>query len=47
MKSDYVKVLFRRCQAYEKLDKFDEALQDAKKIHEICPNYPQINHIIK
>lgn len=34
---DYPKVLLRRCQALEKLDKIDEALADAKKAFELDP----------
>lgn len=36
-KPDVPKVLSRRCQALEKLDRLDEALQDAKKILELEP----------
>lgn len=36
-KPDYPKVLLRRSQAYEKLDKIDEALADAKKAFELDP----------
>lgn len=46
LKQDYVKVLIRRMQAYEKLDKLEECLHDAKSIKEIAPTYPQINLII-
>jgi tetratricopeptide (TPR) repeat protein len=42
-KVDYVKVLMRRSQAYEKLDKIDEALADAKKVYELEPqSYPKL-----
>ena len=39
---EYVKVLMRRSQLYEKVEKWDEALSDAKKIQEVEPNYPKI-----
>lgn len=41
-KVDHPKILMRRSQAYEKLDKMDEALADAKKVYEIDPSYPKI-----
>lgn len=41
-KPDYVKVLIRRMQSYEKLDKLEEALSDAKKIQELDPSTPKI-----
>jgi tetratricopeptide (TPR) repeat protein len=46
LKEDYVKVLARRMQSYEKLDKAEEALTDAKKIQELEPSYPKINNTI-
>eukprot|EP00301_Raphidiophrys_heterophryoidea_P006397 c12582_g3_i1.p1 GENE.c12582_g3_i1~~c12582_g3_i1.p1 ORF type:complete len:242 (+),score=76.39 c12582_g3_i1:394-1119(+) len=33
----YIKVLYRRCDAYERLDRLAEALADAKKIVELDP----------
>ncbi|ETW07294.1 hypothetical protein H310_01849 [Aphanomyces invadans] len=36
----YVKALMRRSQAYEKMDKMDEALQDVKTVLEIDPTVP-------
>eukprot|EP00981_Chlorochromonas_danica_P010898 scaffold3532_cov182-Ochromonas_danica.AAC.1 len=42
LKADYVKVLARRMQAYEKLNKIEEALADGKKIQELDPSYPKI-----
>jgi len=45
-KPDYVKVLMRRCQLYEKLDKLDEAIADAKRIKELDPLYPKISNLI-
>lgn len=45
-KADYVKVLLRRMQAYEKLDKLDEALADAKKIQELDPSTPKISSTV-
>ena len=44
---DYVKVIMRRCQAYEKTGKIEEALADAKKVQELDPSYPKINDIVK
>jgi tetratricopeptide (TPR) repeat protein len=44
---EYVKVLIRRSQAYEKLEKLDEALADAKKIQEIDTQYPKISSLVK
>eukprot|EP01041_Mallomonas_annulata_P008536 gene8536-17606_t len=37
----YSKVLMRRCQAYELLDKLEEAVNDAKRLVEIDPAYPK------
>eukprot|EP01038_Epipyxis_sp_PR26KG_P006536 gene6536-8980_t len=45
LKGDYIKVIFRRMQAYEKLDKIEEALNDAKKINELDSSYPKIKSI--
>jgi len=42
LKEDYVKVLGRRMHSYEKLDKVEEALTDAKRIQEIDSSYPKI-----
>ncbi|CAM9657640.1 unnamed protein product, partial [Ectocarpus fasciculatus] len=39
-KPGYVKVLNRRCQAYETLKQYDEAVEDAKKIVELDPSFP-------
>ncbi|KAG9413321.1 cytochrome c oxidase subunit 1 [Aphanomyces cochlioides] len=36
----YVKAYMRRSQAYEKIDKLEEALQDVKKVLEIDPKIP-------
>eukprot|EP01031_Cornospumella_fuschlensis_P022285 gene22285-27248_t len=41
-KPDYVKVIARRMQANEKLDKVEDALADSKKILEIDPSFPKI-----
>ena len=38
----YVKVLQRRLQALEKLERLDEALADARKIQELDPSWPKI-----
>ena len=38
----YVKVLHRRMQALEKLERLDEALNDAKRIQELDPSWPKI-----
>jgi tetratricopeptide (TPR) repeat protein len=45
-KPNYIKVLMRRCQAYEKTDKIEESLADSKKIKELDDNYPKINELI-
>ena len=45
-KQDYVKVLIRRCQIFEKVDKFEEALVDARNVKEIDPTYPAIEKLI-
>lgn len=37
---NYTKVLMRRCQAFEALEKYDEALADIKKLLEIDDSYP-------
>jgi len=42
LKPEYVKVLMRRSQLYEKAEKLDEALADAKKTQEQEPTYPKI-----
>jgi tetratricopeptide (TPR) repeat protein len=44
---DYVKVLMRRSQAYEKLTKPEDALTDAKKVLELDPSFPKINATVK
>ena len=36
----------RRCQAYEKTNKIEEALADAKKVQELDPSYPKVINII-
>jgi tetratricopeptide (TPR) repeat protein len=41
--ANYVKVLHRRLQAYEKLDRVEEALADAKRIQELDPSWPKIS----
>lgn len=41
-KEDYVKVLARRMQALERLERTDEALQDARRIQELDPAWPKI-----
>ena len=41
LKPGYVKVLIRRCQIHEKLDKLEEALSDAKKVVRV----PYLKHI--
>ena len=40
--NEYVKVLVRRYQTYEKKEKYDVALDDAKKVKELDPSYPKI-----
>jgi tetratricopeptide (TPR) repeat protein len=44
---DYVKVLMRRSQAYEKLTKPEDALIDAKKVLELDPSFPKISATVK
>jgi tetratricopeptide (TPR) repeat protein len=44
---DYVKVLMRRSQAYEKLTKPEDALIDAKKVLELDPSFPKINATVR
>jgi tetratricopeptide (TPR) repeat protein len=46
-KPNHPKILMRRSQAYEKLDKLDEALADAKLVFEIDPSYPKISTIVE
>lgn len=41
-KEAYVKVLVRRMQALERLERTDEALQDARRIQELDPAWPKI-----
>jgi len=43
---DYVKVIMRRCQAFKKLEKYDNALDDAKVVIVIDPDYPNVTNII-
>jgi len=40
---NYVKVLHRRLQAYEKLERVEEALADAKRIQELDSSWPKIS----
>jgi len=40
------KALFRRCQAYEAVDKFEEAYADAKAVHNIDPKNKSIEPIL-
>lgn len=44
---DYIKVLMRRSQAYEKLTKPEDALVDAKKVLELDPSFPKISATVK
>lgn len=39
--------MFRRCQAYEQLGKFNEALEDAKAVIRLNPKNSAIQPIIK
>lgn len=43
----YVKVLHRRMQAFEHLERLDEALADAKKIQELDPSWPKISFAVE
>ena len=47
LKPDYVKVLMRRSQAYEKLGKVDDALADARKAKELDPAFPKIGATVQ
>lgn len=46
LNTDYVKVLARRMQAFEKLEKYEDALNDAKKLQERDPSFPKIGETI-
>ena len=41
------KALFRRCQAYEALEKFEEAYKDARQVHNLDANNKAITPILK
>lgn len=41
------KALFRRCQAYEALEKYEEAYKDARQIHNLDPQNKLIAPILK
>jgi tetratricopeptide (TPR) repeat protein len=43
----YVKVLIRRSQAFEKLEKYEDAIADAKTVQKLEPSYPKIEVHIK
>jgi len=45
--SAYVKVLQRRMQALERLERLDEALADAKRIQELEPGWPKIAQTVE
>ena len=47
LKPDYVKVLFRKCQALEKLDRIDEALTNAKAVQTLDPQFFKISETVK
>ena len=40
------KALFRRCQAYEAVDKVDSAYKDARECHRVDPNNPSLQPIL-
>lgn len=42
-----VKALFRRCQAYENLEKYDEAFKDARLIHHFEPHNNAIQPVLR
>lgn len=46
LNTNYIKVIVRRFQIYEKMDKLDEALADAKRVQELDPSYPKISSIV-
>lgn len=41
------KALFRRCQAYEALEKYEEAYKDARQVHNLDPQNKAIAPILK
>ena len=41
------KALFRRCQAYEALEKYEEAYKDARQVHNLDTNNKAIAPILK
>ena len=41
------KALFRRCQAYEALEKYEEAYKDARQVHNLDPQNKPIAPILK
>lgn len=41
------KALFRRCQAYEALEKFEEAYKDARQVHNLDKNNKAIAPVLK
>uniref|UniRef100_T1JCZ1 Protein unc-45 homolog B n=1 Tax=Strigamia maritima TaxID=126957 RepID=T1JCZ1_STRMM len=46
LNSQDAKALFRRCQALEQLEKFDEAYKDAKELHNIDPKNKAIQPVL-
>lgn len=40
------KALFRRCQAYEAVDKVDAAYKDARECHRVDPNNPALQPVL-
>jgi hypothetical protein len=40
------KALFRRCQAYEAVDKVDAAYKDGRECHRVDPNNPALQPIL-
>lgn len=46
-KPDFHKIRMRRCQAYEKMEKYEAALEDAKYVQSSSPNYPKIHDTVK
>ena len=45
-KTNYVKIIVRRCQALEELNRFEEAMNDAKNVKELDHTWPKIDLII-
>lgn len=42
-----VKALFRRCQAYEQLEKYSEAFKDARAVNHLDPKNSAIQPVLR